>query len=127
MGRIICFLNSLVFRVKLRFDKRVAKEIFRHASSELGGDYYCMCPQLRDTIIRLCGVYVMDYCMEDLFRRYGFTRNNYHEYIKEHYPSLVQNLCTETEQWIDMDKDVADVSLIIKSKRDFLKFLSDKL
>lgn len=57
--------------------------------------------------------------------KYGFTRENYHAYVREHYPNLRNRLLSiNFSAWIvcnDADETV------LESKRQFLKYLANSL
>lgn len=123
MGRINW--KKIIFRIKLRFNKRMAKNILHVASFTVGKHCDMMCPSLHIAICYLYRVDLYGVGMEDLFRRYGFSRKNYHDFVRLKYPELTPYLERSSISWISIAK-VQDEK-VIQSKREFLKELSENL
>lgn len=117
--------KRLLFRIRLRFNRRIAKEIFRDASCNLSVDCQYMCTMLCDSAFSLYDVCISDFKVDDLFRRYGFTRKNYHDFVKLKYPEFVPYLEEKKAGWIIAK--MSDNPTIVKSKIEFLRELSERI
>ena len=112
------FLQELSIFITLLFKRELtegqASWIFRKAIRHIPEEKY-MCIVLRYHTCRACKIPI------EKLERFGFTRENYHKFINEHYPELVSKLRTKTSVWIYLD-DEPDKAL--KSKQEFLMLLS---
>lgn len=66
------------------------------------------------------------------FAEYGFTKETYHKFIREHYPVLIPalNVPQQSSVWIMISRSKEDseiTDLILRSKKAFLQYLSTQL
>lgn len=126
MGGMIKKFRLFVFYIKVKFNKRLAKRIFHLASLYL--DMF-MCNSLEIVIAFEYGVHVKQKKMEKILGKYGFTRKNYHEFVKTNYPDLVPYLEKDAAYWIRLRnlETKKRFSMVVESKREFLKELSNRI
>lgn len=105
------------------------KEILRAAIIELdtgGYDEYYMCSAIRkaSSLFDCDGSQVIKKATE-----IGFTRENYHKFVQEHFPYLQVYLNKHYSYWLSVMAALCDGLLkeVIKSKKEFLQSLVDKL
>lgn len=113
-----------VFYIKVKFNKHIAKRIFHLAS--LYHDMF-MCNSLEMVIAFEYGVHIKQSEMENILGKYGFTRKNYHEFVKNNYPDLVPYLEKDAAYWIRSVGIKKRFSMAVESKREFLKELSNRI
>ena len=103
--------------------KCIDKKIFGLAAQYLTVSRPHMCYALNEALVEDYGIDSRGYDLEELFGRFGFTREKYHKFVKERFPKLVKSLRTDSCFWIGMtchNKEDA-----VYSKREFLKHLSE--
>lgn len=122
MKPIKTYIHRILFR--LGFCRKEAKKILEFAANSKN---YYMCHRVGEAL----HYHIRYMCMNDapLMSAYGFTRKNYHKFVKENYPDLVYYLRIDGPYWIiPITKDInAPYIIIEKSKTEFLKHLADKL
>ena len=135
MKPIKTYIHRILFR--LGFCRKEAKEIFYSASVNANISYY-MCERISEVLYSkgyIDSLYPFNKHARYM-RAYGFTRKNYHEFVKDKYPELVRCLkypphtywiLPNLSYYIGEVIDELSYYKIIESKNAFLKHLADKL
>lgn len=136
MKPIKTYIRRILFR--LGFCRKEAKIVLNTASNNNNCIcYYYMCSRL-SSVLYLRAYLDLSYSFTKharYLRAYGFTRKNYHKFVRKNYPDLVKYLrYSPYTYWILPYEyylgGIIDESLyykILESKSAFLKHLADKL
>lgn len=110
----ISILITLLFKGEL--NRKQASWIFKKAVKCIPKEYY-MCIALQYFTCRIGVIPIRK------LEKFGFTRENYHKFINDHYPELTSKLIPAERGccWIVMGRDF---NKVIKSKQEFLMQLS---
>lgn len=123
--------NVKILLLRLGLSKREAKDIFFRASKEIGFNEDVktpyMCLAIEKVIADKYDYLILPSDAEIVLKRYGFTKDNYHAFIKKNYPELSDYLVSKEQvsaKWICLG---GGDSLVLKTKELFLLLLSGRL
>lgn len=98
--------------------KSLVKRNFKVAAKEVKKEQF-MCTILRflNGSLLLCLVNFKKSAIP-IYEKYGFTRNNFHNFVKKYYPELMIDMWYVSNCWCDVTDET------LNAKKHFLEYLS---
>lgn len=94
---------------------------FKEAASNVKKSYY-MCVALNFTEYEfLLRVISFKIDLKPVYAKYGFTRENFHNFVKKYYPELTGDLWQISRCWCDVTDET------LKAKKHFLEYLAENI